>query len=423
MKNRCRWFLVLLLLFPVGCSSSGSSGTLSNSKSITEFGFAAPLAMGVIDGATRTISVTVPFGTDVSSLAPTIVHTGESINPESGLPQDFTAPVTYTVRAENSSTRIYTVTVAIAPSSAKSVTLFRFEGLSVDGEISEASHEIDVTVPAGTDVRALAPTIALTGASISPASGEEQDFTDLVDYTVTAADSSTQTYTVSVTVAEWAVCGDVLTYAGENYPTIQIGGQCWFAKNLNVGTMALGNEGQGASCVDIVKFCYDDMLSNCTGYGGIYTWNQAMCGAATEGAQGICPEGWHVPSDPEYVELSDFLGDGSTYPYPGGNYPTQTFTGSPAGDRLKLAGLCQGRVPCGDSGFDALLGGVSYYDGGIVYNALGTMGSFWTSSLVTWNGVEAWRRGVDINYSGVDGSYFWTSVSSGRSVRCVKDIP
>jgi len=56
----------------------------------------------------------------------------------------------------------------------------------------------------------------------------------------------------------------------------------------------------------------------------------------------------------------------------------------------------------------------------VVFYSVEVQALFWTSSL-NGNNVEAWRRGLDVNYSGVDGSYFWTSITTGRSVRCVKD--
>ena len=88
---------------------------------------------------------------------------------------------------------------------------------------------------------------------------------------------------------------------------------------------------------------------------------------------------------------------------------------------MKSKGLCQGRTPCGDSGFDGLLGGYFNYDeGGVIFGSISIMASFWTSSLNS-NNIEAWRRGLDINYDGVDGSYFWTPITGGRSIRCVKD--
>ena len=308
-----------------------------------------------------------------------------------------------------------------SPSNTRAVTAFRFTSPAAEGTISEPSHTVAVTVPSGTDVSALVPTITHTGASIDPATGVARDFTNPVVYTVTAADTSTQDYTVTVTVAPWTACGDVLTYAGDNYPTVQIGTQCWLARNLNVGAVTPSSVRQGTSCSSVQKFCYEDSGSNCVTYGGLYSWTQAMCGAQTEASQGICPSGWHIPSDPEYVTMANSLGPGGCYAYPGGNYP-YTFCGAPAGDRLKKAGFCQGRTPCGDTGFDGLPGGIFSYDGNgtVVFNMIGTAASYWTSSM-NGNGVEAWRRGLDINYGGVDGSYYWTSITSGRSVRCIKD--
>ena len=83
--------------------------------------------------------------------------------------------------------------------SNKAITSFDFNGLSpaVTGAINETNHTVTLTVPYGTDVTALAPTIAITGTSVSPNSGVAQNFTNSVTYTVTAEDASTQDYTVS----------------------------------------------------------------------------------------------------------------------------------------------------------------------------------------------------------------------------------
>jgi hypothetical protein len=71
----------------------------------------------VINEEAKTIALTVPFGTDVTALVPTIVHTGASVSPASGATQDFTSPVNYTVTAEDTSTQAYLVTVTVALSS------------------------------------------------------------------------------------------------------------------------------------------------------------------------------------------------------------------------------------------------------------------------------------------------------------------
>jgi surface protein len=108
-------FLVLLafvfILFGCGGGSGGGDNP-SSAKAITSFIFGSPAATGEIDETDHTISIAVPSGTAVTALEPTIAHTGESISPESGVAQDFSNPVTYTVTAEDGSTQDYLVTLA-----------------------------------------------------------------------------------------------------------------------------------------------------------------------------------------------------------------------------------------------------------------------------------------------------------------------
>ena len=87
--------------------------SLSDAKAITAFDFIAldPDVVGVINEGAKTIILTVPFGTDVTALVPTIIYTGVSVSPASVAAQDFTSPVDYTVTAEDSTTAVYTVTV------------------------------------------------------------------------------------------------------------------------------------------------------------------------------------------------------------------------------------------------------------------------------------------------------------------------
>jgi hypothetical protein len=166
---------------------------LSAQKDITSF------SIGGIDGVIsgNAIALTLPFGTNLASLSPTITHTGASISPASGAARNFSSPVTYTVTAQDSSTKVYTVTASVAPSNAKDITLFTIDG--VDGDINGTN--ISLTLPFGTSLASLTPAIDHTGASISPASGTARNFSSPVTYVVTAADSSTKTYTVNVSVA------------------------------------------------------------------------------------------------------------------------------------------------------------------------------------------------------------------------------
>ena len=146
----------------------------------------------------NTVALTVPYGTDPSSLTPTIVITGASVSPASGVPHDFSTPQTYTVTAADGTTKDYTVTVTVALYPAKDITSFTM--LGIPGTIG--TNTVTLTVPYGTDPSSLTPTIDIMGASVSPASGVTHDFTtNPQTYTVTAADGTTKDYTVTVTVA------------------------------------------------------------------------------------------------------------------------------------------------------------------------------------------------------------------------------
>ncbi|MEK7128626.1 MAG: DUF5018 domain-containing protein, partial [Patescibacteria group bacterium] len=97
-----------------GVDTGGICFVASSEKSITSFSFAglSPAVAGVVDKANHTISLTVPFGTAVTALAPTIaISTGASIAPDNNVAKDFTNPVTFTVTAEDGTTQAYTVTV------------------------------------------------------------------------------------------------------------------------------------------------------------------------------------------------------------------------------------------------------------------------------------------------------------------------
>ncbi|URN96422.1 MAG: beta-N-acetylglucosaminidase domain-containing protein [Candidatus Pristimantibacillus lignocellulolyticus] len=187
----------------------------SSSKEITEFSFMglSPEVTGTINGTN--IALTVPNGTDLSELIATFTSTGTTVEVD-GITQvsgttanDFTTPVTYIVTAQDGTTQTYIVTVAVtvAPSSEKAITAFSFKGLSPEVTGTINGTNIALTVPYGTDVRALIATFSCTGTSVQ-VDGTEQlsgitanNFTLPVTYTVTAKDGTTQTYTVTVKVA------------------------------------------------------------------------------------------------------------------------------------------------------------------------------------------------------------------------------
>lgn len=98
-------------------------------------------------------------------------------------------------------------------------------------------------------------------------------------------------------------CTTPFDYMGVTYVGGYVGDQCWMTTNLNAGTTtgAFANDGI------IQKRCYSNSSSNCTSYGGLYSWNEAM-GYSTTTTQGICPTGWHLPTESEINDLLEYVG-------------------------------------------------------------------------------------------------------------------
>lgn len=167
---------------------------------------------GTIDEISKTVTLSFHQDVDLSHLTPTIkVSRYATISPESGVTQDFTNPVTYTITAFDGSTVEYQVSAVIFdPENEKSILAFYVEDPATEGEINEEGKTILLAFPEGTDLTQLVPTIEVSeGATVDPASGVAQDFSNPVVYTVTAINGTTAEYTVSAIEAEepWLATG------------------------------------------------------------------------------------------------------------------------------------------------------------------------------------------------------------------------
>lgn len=188
---------------------------------------------------------------------------------------------------------------------------------------------------------------------------------------------------------------------GRTYNVVEVGGKVWMAENLNYGTRIDGFRTQADNQV-VEKYCYGDNESNCNTYGGLYQWDEMMQYEDTPGIQGICMDGWHLPTNDEWTSLIDYLGGRDV-----------------AGGKLKEKGTVHWKSPntgaTNQSGFSALAGGARM-DGHFYY--LREYGLFWTSTEDSWFG-GAWAIQIGNDISGVyqygDGNEFY-----GRSVRCVR---
>jgi hypothetical protein len=178
----------------------------NNVKKITGFYFANPAAVGVINEQAHTITVKVPYGTNLGNLTPTVYYTGFALDPVSGSPRSFSSPAVYRVTARNGTVQPYTVTVIPDPNNAKEITAFKFPtGVTVldtvIGSVPGADGRVPIAVtvsPTTPSLANLTPAITHTGSSVSPGTGKAQDFSVPVFYTVTAADGSVKDYAVSV---------------------------------------------------------------------------------------------------------------------------------------------------------------------------------------------------------------------------------
>ena len=166
----------------------------------------------------------MPFGTDVTALAPTYTVSPlalQDATSPSGTIRNFSTQQTYTVTAENGSTKDYTVTVTVAAaSSAKDILTCNFGAL---GAATISGTSITVYAPPTQSLTSLAPAFTLSPfATLSPLSGIPQDFTNPVSYTVTAQNGSTKVYTVAVTTYQsWNYSGSLYiltTPDGANLP-------------------------------------------------------------------------------------------------------------------------------------------------------------------------------------------------------------
>ncbi|WP_421764969.1 BspA family leucine-rich repeat surface protein [Ekhidna sp.] len=183
-----------------------SESPFSSETFITSFTIPNQVGETVIDDVANTLDVSMPFGTDVTALTPTIeISLNASVSPESETAQDFSNPVTYTVTAEDGvTTQEWVVTVTVDPNEATAFTAFSFAEQTGSATIGDGT--ILVEVANGTDLTNLVSTFSLsTGASAvvgvtSQVSGStSNDFTNPVTYTVTAEDGvTTQDWVVTV---------------------------------------------------------------------------------------------------------------------------------------------------------------------------------------------------------------------------------
>ena len=195
----------------------------------------------------------------------------------------------------------------------------------------------------------------------------------------------------------------------QKYKTVKIGKQIWMAENINIGTMINGKHKQTNNGV-IEKYCYNDNPANCKKHGGLYQWKEVMQYTKEEGVQGICPSGWHIPSDYEWKILEMYLGMIQSEADDWGWRSTDE------GKKMKsTSGWYNNGNGTNSSGFNGLPGG-GRYSYGLFYD-LGYNGLWW--SCTEHSGTNAWRRYLGYDRGQVSRGF--SHKARGFSVRCLKD--
>jgi uncharacterized protein (TIGR02145 family) len=213
-------------------------------------------------------------------------------------------------------------------------------------------------------------------------------------YSTIVTDIPTGSKTVTF---QFAACRDSDNHT---YPILQVGAQTWMAANLNAGARIQDTTNQNSNGV-VEKYCYENNEANCNVYGGLYQWGEMMSYDTIPGSRGICPAGWHIPTNAEWTTLMTYLGGDSA-----------------AGGKMKETGFAHWASPntgaTNSSGFTALPGGYRYYSGTL----------YMTDYAVFWSSNEsgtsnAWYLQLQFNYVYVTRRAY--TKANGYSVRCLKN--
>ena len=222
-------------------------------------------------------------------------------------------------------------------------------------------------------------------------------------YSYTNRFSCTRSDTIRMVVLSEApfTCGDTMVDVrdGKSYPTVLIGSQCWLGANLNYGTQVLHLAMHRDNCIP-EKYCYLNQLARCTSWGGLYQWDEVMEYSEDPGVKGLCPPGWHIPTEDEWNALF-------------ANYINNGFAGNP----LKITGY---------SGFNAPLDGVRFNNKVWKFGPEETIINstlIWSSSA---HGPEkAWAHGMNMLLADPEYtpsvSYYPSSRINAFVVRCIRD--
>jgi uncharacterized protein (TIGR02145 family) len=328
------------LAFVAPASNGGSAITgytvTSNPGNFTASGATSPINVtGLTNGSAYTFTViaTTAVGNSVASAASTAVTPGT-------VPS---APTGAVATAGNTSASV----AFVAPASNGGITITGYTVTSNPGGVTATGATTSINV---------------TGLT----NGISYIFTVVATNSVGNSIASAASTAVTPNACPTATISDI---SGNPYNTVSIGTQCWMGSNLKTtlyrngdGIAYVWDASDWAARTTGAQSGYDNNSSNTAIYGNFYNWY------AVADARGICPTGWHVPTDAEWTTLANFLGEPSVA----------------VGGKMKTIGttywISQSAGTNNSSGFSGLPGGIRTTLG--VFADVGQHAGFWSASLV-----------------------------------------
>jgi len=219
---------------------------------------------------------------------------------------------------------------------------------------------------------------------------------------------------MAVTLFEWE--DDVLDADGNSYRSIRIGNQVWMAENLRVthfqdsSLVPLTMDARDWVETDSAAWClYEDQDS----YGILYNW------FAVSDPRGLAPEGWHIPTDEEWMELEETLGMLAVEAEMEASFRGEDIAGMLTGEAERWdKGVLRQSPKFAETPFKALPGGYRGYLNGTFSN-WGRAAFYWTATPA--GDRSAWYRSLKYDRSGVFRDQACKQV--GMAIRCIKDAP
>ena len=214
------------------------------------------------------------------------------------------------------------------------------------------------------------------------------------------------------------------------YNTVRIGDQCWMKENLRTTRYADGTTiALGSSTSTTTKYRYypNNDESNVATYGYLYNWNAVMGASSSSsanpsGVQGICPDGWHVPSNAEFHQLKYFVSSRSQYVCGDDNTYIAKALASVEGWNSSSEQCAVGNNSSTNNmtGFSALPAGIRFAGASF----FGDFARFWSSTKMPENSSLAFYMQLSYDKAFVlddEWMYGGNAIVSGHSVRCVRN--